>query len=246
MPNWTDDGFVISMRPHGENAAIIGLFTRYHGRHMGLVHAASSKSKKATLEPGNHVSAEWRARLDTQLGTYALELVKANSATMLSDPLKLAALSSICAILDISLPEREPQTAIYDATSALLEVLSLADEVAQWLPIYLRWELGMLEALGFGLMLDKCAVSGTTQALSYVSPRTGHAVHHSEAGPYKDRLLQLPACLGGAEALADEFSAGLALTGHFMTRHIFGAVHKDLPQPRIRLAYLISQLYNNE
>ena len=175
MPNWTDDGFVISMRPHGENAAIIGLFTRYHGRHMGLVHAASSKSKKATLEPGNHVSADWRARLDTQLGTYALELVKASSATMLSDPLKLAALSSICAILDISLPEREPQTAIYDATSALLEVLSLADEVAQWLPIYLRWELGMLEALGFGLMLDKCAVSGTTQALSYVSPRTGHA-----------------------------------------------------------------------
>ena len=119
MPNWADDGFIISARPHGETNAVIGLFTEHHGRHMGLVHAAISKSKKATIELGNFVSAEWRARLDEQLGTYQIELSRNYSATMLDDPVKLAALSSVCALLEQALPEREPQTAIFQATSAL-------------------------------------------------------------------------------------------------------------------------------
>jgi len=245
MPNWSDDGFVISARPHGETNAVVGLFTEHHGRHMGLVHAAISKSKKATIELGNFVSAEWRARLDEQLGTYQIELSRNFSATMLDDPVKLAALSSVCALLEQALPEREPQTAIFQATAALFEVLHLADELEQWLPIYVRWEMGMLEALGFGLALEKCAVSGLESQLSYVSPRTGHGVHNDHAGPYKDRLLSLPACLGGAQTLPDELSSALSLTGHFLSRNIFGAVHKDLPQPRIRLAYLVSSRYNN-
>ena len=93
MPNWSDEGFVISARIHGESNAVIGLFTASHGRHMGLVHGGSGKSKKALIELGNFVSAEWQARLDEQLGTYQLELNRSYSASMLDDPAKLAALS---------------------------------------------------------------------------------------------------------------------------------------------------------
>ena len=246
MPNWSEEGFVISARLHGESNAVVGLFTPHHGRHLGLVHGGVTKSKKSTIEIGNLDSAQWHARLDDQLGTYQLEISRAYSASLLDDPIKLAALSSVCSLLEQALPEREPHEAIYQATSALFEVFYLSSDVEQWLPIYLTWELGMLDALGFGLDLSKCAVSGATDALSYVSPRTGHAVQMAHAGPYKDRLLALPACLGGRDDLPNELEAGLALTGHFLQKRIFALIHKDLPQPRIRLAYLVTSRYNGE
>ena len=246
MPNWSDEGFVISAHIHGEYNAVIGLFTAEHGRHKGLVHGGASKSKKSLVELGNYVAAEWQARLDEQLGTFQLELNRSYSSALLDDPAKLAALSSVCALLEQSLPEREPQPAIFSATSALFEVFYLAHDMAQWLPVYLKWEMGMLDALGFGLDLSKCAVSGETAALDYVSPRTGHGVQAVHAGPYKERLLPLPACLGGAKPLCDELSAGLHLTGHFLQKHIYALIHKDLPQPRIRLANLVASRYNNE
>ena len=246
MPNWSDEGFVISARLHGESNAVTGLFTAHHGRHMGLVHGGASKTKKSLIELGNFVSAQWQARLDEQLGTYQIEVTRAYSASLLDDPMKLAALSSICSLLDHSLPEREPQPVIYAATAALFEVLYLSSDFTQWVPIYLKWELGILEALGFGLDLEKCAVSGQTSGLGYVSPRTGHAVQQAHAGPYKERLLPLPACLGGDEVLENELQAGLSLTGHFLQKHLFALVHKDLPQSRIRLAYLVANRYNDE
>ena len=116
MPNWSDEGFVISARIQGESNAVIGVFTKSHGRHMGLLHGGSSRAKKPIIELGNFVSAQWQARLDEQLGTYQLELIKAYSASMLDDPLKLSALSCVCALLEQALPEREPQEVIYNAT----------------------------------------------------------------------------------------------------------------------------------
>ncbi len=243
MPSWSDEGFVIQARIHGESNAVLGVFTKHHGRHMGLLHGGGSKSKKSLVELGNYVAAEWQARLDEQLGTYQLELQKSYSASLLDDPIKLSALTSLCALLEQALPEREPQEAIYNATAALFEILYLSDELSQWLPLYLQWEMGMLEALGFGLDLSKCAVSGAQCALDYVSPRTGHGVQAAHAGPYKERLLPLPACLGGAAMLDNELEAGLHLTGHFLQKHIFALIHKDLPQSRIRLAYLITSRY---
>lgn len=243
MPNWTDEGFVISARLHGENNVIIGLFSASHGRHMGLVHGGASSRKKSLVELGNFVSAEWQARLDEQLGSYQLELMRNYSASMLDDAAKLAALGSVCALLEKTLPEREPQQAIYAATAGLFEVFYLTNDTQEWLPIYLKWELGMLDALGFGLDLSRCAISGETGALDYVSPRTGHGVKSQHAGPYKERLLALPACLGGAQTFSDDFAKGLSLTGHFMKKHIFDLLNKDLPSTRIRLANLIENSY---
>ena len=245
MPSWNDEGFVLSARAHGETNAVVSLFTAAHGRHMGLLHGGASKSKKAVIEVGNFVSAEWQARLDEQLGTYQIEMMRAYSSVVLDDSMKLAALSSACALLDQALPEREPQAGIYAATAALFEVFYLSSESDQWVPAYLKWEIGMLDALGFGLDVSRCAVSGQSEGLAYISPRTGHAVQKAHAGPYESRLLPLPACLGGAEDLPDELSAGLAVTGHFLQKHIFSLVHKELPQSRIRLAYLVSNRYKN-
>ena len=248
MPEWTDQGLILSIRPHGERNAVVSLLTFENGRHAGLVHAYDASGKRGTVQLGNLVQAHWRARLTDQLGTFQLELTKNPSALFLDDPVKLAGLSSCCAILDVGLPEREANLAVWQATTALIDIICLADNLEDWLGFYIKWEINVLTQLGFALNLDSCAVSGLTDALVYVSPRSGRAVHKDYAGDYADRLLRLPGFLcadatvaaASPAALAD----GLALTGHFISRRVFSLIHKDLPQARLRLAHLVSKRYN--
>ena len=195
MPEWTDEGLILSIRPHGERNAVVNLLTVENGRHAGLVHAYDASSKRGTIQIGNLVRSEWRARLNEQLGTYQLELIKNPSAVFLDDAVKLAGLSSCCAILDVSLPEREANLSVWQATTALIDIISLADHLEDWLGFYIKWEMNLLVQLGFGLNLQSCAVSGLTDTLIYVSPRSGRAVHRDYAGDYANRLLRLPSFL---------------------------------------------------
>lgn len=252
MPEWTDTGIVLSTRPHGENNAVVNLLSAEHGRYAGFVYGASSRAQKGNLQLGNRVQAQWRARLSDQLGNFQIELEKNPSSLFLDDPIKLAGLASICAILEIALPERDPQPHLWQTSQSLIEILALATSSESWLSFYVRWELNLLEVMGFGLSLNHCAVSGRTDNLVYVSPKTGNAIHQDYAGDYHNRLLALPAIFrtneGGEEAglpTPYDLQQGLKLTGHFLARRIFSIVDKELPQARLRLAHLVSRLYKN-
>lgn len=248
MPEWTDEGLILSIRPHGERNAVVSLLTMENGRHAGLAHAYDSSSKRGTVQIGNMVQAQWRARLTEQLGTYQFELLRNPSAVFLDDAVKLAGLSSCCAILDVSLPEREANVSVWQSTKALVDIISLADHLEDWLGFYVKWEMNLLDQLGFGLNLHSCAVSGLTDALIYVSPRSGRAVHRDHAGNYADRLLALPTFLQPelATTLVSEKALmdGLNLTGHFVSRRVFSLINKELPTARLRLAHLVSKRYN--
>ena len=230
---WSDDGIVLSARRHGESAAIVMLLTRAHGRHAGLVHGGSGRGKRGMLQPGNRVTAVWRARLAEHLGTYVCEPAGSLAASLLDDALRLAALSSACAVAEAALPEREPHAAAYDGLGALLDALS--SEV--WAEAYVHWEMEMLRELGFGLDLTACAATGVNDGLAYVSPRTGRAVSSAAGEPYRDRLLVLPGFLLGrvGPEREAEIAAGLALTGHFLERHVFHAQNRGMPAARQRL-----------
>ena len=251
MPEWSDTAIILSVRPFGENKGVVNLLTAERGRHAGLVHGFVSRTKKGIYEPGNTVAVEWRARLSEQLGTFQMELVKNPSAVFLDLPIRLAGLSSLCAILDIGLPEREPFGEVWQSTVALIEIISLAEDDTAWLGYYIRWEAELLRALGFGLGLDSCAVSGRSDQLVYVSPKSGNAIHKDHAGDYADRMLVLPAFLSahspstGVEISVHALDSGLHLTGHFLKRRLFELLDKDLPQPRLRLAHLVAKRYKN-
>jgi len=239
MIEWSDDGIVLSARRHGESGAIVSLLTRAHGRHAGLVLGGAGRRARGVYEPGNRVSAVWRARLSEHLGHYACELAESRAAALLDDALRLAALSSAAAILDAALPEREPHERLYDSLDAL--VARLCDPSASWPARYVRFELDLLSDLGFGLDLTRCAVTGHSNDLAYVSPKTGRAVSTPAAEPYRDRLLALPAFLrSGAPsqpAPASDILAGLRLTGFFLEQHVFAhqPAHSQLPPARERL-----------
>src|ERR1700694_2422306 len=103
---WRDTGFVLAARRHGESALIAELLTREHGRHAGLVRGGQSPRRRALLQPGNQVTANWRGRLPEHLGSLDCELVEANAARFLNDPDRLAALRAAAALPPAEVPGR--------------------------------------------------------------------------------------------------------------------------------------------
>ncbi len=237
---WSDDGVVLSVRPHGEAAAVLELFTRAHGRHLGLVHGGRSRKLRPILQTGNHLVASWKARLADNLGHFAVELRKGFAAQVMEDAAALAAMTSMTALTRL-LPERDPHPNLFEVT---LFVLGYLEERAVWPALVVRWELALLDELGFGLDLASCAASGKTTDLIYVSPKSGRAVAAEAGEPYKDRLLALPAFLrAGAprEVSPTDVEAGLALTGHFLETRVLGPRAMEMPDARARLLSYLRQ-----
>ena len=231
--HWTDDGIVLSARPHGESSVVLQLLTRERGRHAGLVRGGQGKRARGLYQPGNLVVATWCARLADHLGNYTCELMESHAARVLDEPARLAALSAAAAVSETALPEREPHTACFEGFLALLEALP-GDH---WAEVYVRWELALLAELGFGLDLESCAAGGANDQLAYVSPKSGRAVSLAAGEPYRDKLLTLPGFLAGrGGGGVEEVEQGLALTGFFLERHVFAPHHRDLPPARRRLA----------
>lgn len=237
---WSDEGFVLAARPHGESGAVVHLLTRERGRHAGLVRGGSGRRLAAVLQPGNEVRAQWTARLEDHLGTLAVELSRARAAGLLDDALRLAALASACALAESALPEREAHPAAYDGFRGLLDAL---EESASWAATYARWELALLAELGYGLDLARCAATGGVEDLAFVSPRSGQAVGRTAAGPWRDRLLPLPAFFLGAQAPADaqDVRDGLSLTGLFLERRVLAPHGKSEPRARTRLVAMLNR-----
>jgi len=240
---WSDSAIVLSSRPHGENGVILELLTRDHGRHLGLVRGGTSRRQQPTLQPGNTLDIHWRGRLAEHLGSYTAELARARAGALMDGRDSLAGLNAFTAIAAAALPEREAHAQVFVAAEILLDAMAEGDTL-HWLPLFARWEAGLLEALGFGLDLSECAASGGTDDLVYVSPRSGRAVSKAGAGIYANRLFKLPGFLTGGEDChpgPDEIAQALRLTGYFLTERVLEPHGAQMPQARIRLDSLLSE-----
>lgn len=236
---WRDEGVLLAMRLHGETSAIIEVFTAAHGRHAGVVRGGASRRMAAMLQPGTQVQVAWSARLDEHLGSFVVEPLQSRAA-ILSDRLALAGLNAVCALLHLALAERDPHLALWSKTIALLDRLAAGSD---WPADYLRWEVALLEDLGYGLDLTQCAVTGSREDLAFVSPRSGRAVARSAAGDWAARLLPLPpSMLGQGPATGHEMAQGLALTGHFLNKGLRAVLFdRPLPQARARLIEMLAK-----
>ena len=238
--DWEDEGIVLGARPHGEANAVAELFTRAHGRHLGLVRGGRSRRQRPVLQAGNLVHATWRARLAEHLGTFQIEIKEARAGLILDDPAALAGVNTFAAHARL-LPERDPHVGLYDAA---LVILSHLDTIEVWPGLFVRWELALLEELGFGLDLSACAATGATQELIYVSPKSARAVSARAGEPYREKLLNLPAFLRHGVSAApepEEIAAGFALTGYFLERHVFGPHGLVMPDSRHQLLRLLAE-----
>jgi DNA repair protein RecO (recombination protein O) len=231
---WVAPAIILDARPYGEGDAVATVMTEAHGVHRGLARGGTSRGKSGTWQAGNMVQVHWTARLPDQLGSFSGELIHAGAAHAMQDALALAMLTAVCSVGEGALPEREPYPRVFDGLLNLIPRLPLGESVLTEL---IRWELVLLSDLGYGLDLTACAVTGRTDGLVYVSPKTGCAVTRDGAGGWVAKLLPLPGFLVG-EQVADAagWRDGLRLTGHFLTRDAFGNQHRPLPQAR-RMLY---------
>ena len=238
--DWRDQGILLAVRRHGETSAIIEVFTESHGRHAGVVRGGTSRKLAPILQPGAQLDVSWRARLEDHIGTFQVEPIRSRAAAVMGSRLALAGLNAVSGLLSFCLPEREVHARLYQRTEPLMNLLGQDD---LWPLAYLRWELALLDEMGFGLDLGRCAVTGSSEDLVYVSPKTGRAVSSAGAGEWADRLLPLTqAMLGRGDAPDDEIAKGFETTGYFLRNKLAqDLVHRPLPEARQRFVDLFSR-----
>jgi DNA repair protein RecO (recombination protein O) len=187
---------------------------------------------KPFLQAGARVVADYRARTSDHLGSARLEPVGEGPSALFDDPLALTGLAAAAAVAQGALPEREPHPGAFLAFEALMGAFAVPEV---WPAVFVRFEAGLLEDLGFGLDLNRCAVSGGVDDLTWVSPRTGRAVSSEAGAPYADKLLKLPPFLLGAQAglRPGDVECGLDLTGHFLEQFVFHPLDRPLPPARV-------------
>ena len=227
---WRDEGLVIGARRHGENAVILELMTRQRGRHLGLVRGGRSAAMRAALQPGNLVLAQWRARIEEHLGTFAIEPLDARAARFLDHGAALNGLATLAALLRL-LPERDPHEELFELADEIVVRFAVRDVAGMALA---RFELALLGALGFGLDLEVCALTGAADDLAWVSPKSGRAVTRHAGAPWRERLLPYPGFLQNNDAVAsaEEIVGAFRLTGYFLSRHVFAPRGMSLPAAR--------------
>ena len=236
---WRDEGVILAVRHHGETSAIAEIFTAEHGRSLGLVRGGRSRTMRPLLQPGNLVNVTWRARIEEHLGNFVLEPLALRAGLIIENALRLSGLSSLTALAQV-LPEREPHRRLYDA---LLIVLEMIDQDQVWPALMVRWEMGLLDELGFGLDLTECAATGQREDLIYVSPKSGKAVSAGAGAPYAAKLFGLPSFLrnDGGTAVPGDVRDGMKLTGYFLERHVYGPRNLGLPQARMMLIEVLER-----
>jgi len=231
---WLDEGIVLGTRRHGETSVILETMTAGHGRHLGMVRGGRSKRMQPVLQPGNRVGLTWRARLDEHLGTFQVEPLELNAARLINSAVAVYGIQTLGAHLRL-LPERDPHPGLFEALGVIAAHL---DDPAAAGMLVARFELAVLEELGFGLDLSRCALTGSRENLAYVSPKTGRAVTREAGAPWADKLLPLPTFLNAGEGLCDRKALlqAFALTGFFFTRHVYEP--RGLNEPEARAGFL--------
>ncbi len=232
---WSDEGIVLSARRHGEHALVVQILTRGYGRHAGLVRGGQGPKLRTVYQAGNRLTVGWRARLAEHLGVITGELLRGHAAHFMDDPARLSCLVAACGMAEATLPEREPHPRAFDGLRALLDALG---DDAGWAVAYVEWELTLLAELGFGIDLTRCAATGETSELIFVSPKSGQAVSAQAGEPYRDRLLRLPGFLlaggGGGVPQPQDVIDGIALTGYFLDHRVFRPHDRKMPLARSR------------
>ena len=237
---WESNGLILNFSKYNEKSYILEIFTEEHGKHKGIIRGLHSKNKRSIIEPGNEVFATWSGRLETHLGNYNVEPIKLWSSHILQFKDKLSAISSICSLISLTMAERQPNHLIYFSSKKLIEIVASTRD--DWIREYVFWEMQLLSEIGYGLDLERCAVTSKSFDLVFVSPSSGRAVTNEGAGDFKNKLLPLPKFMTDFKANYDndDIYNALNLTEFFFKKRFFLPNNLNFPQSRNRLKELFN------
>ena len=212
---WRDKGILLATRPFGETSLIIDVFTPGHGKSSGVVRGGQSKKLKPILQIGAQIDLTWKARLEEHLGSFQVELIRSRTANVMNDRLLLAGMLSSATLINRFFPSGQVYKEFYKSSENLFDLLQFPDI---WTLGYFKWELEFLETLGFGLDLEKCAVTGSTEDLKFISPKSGRAVSEAAAGDWSSKLLPFPIAASGQVNSLGDVLDGLKVSQFFLEK----------------------------
>ncbi len=240
---WRDKGILLATRPFGETSLIIDVFTPGHGKSSGVVRGGQSKKLKPILQIGAQIDLTWKARLEEHLGSFQVELIRSRTANVMNDRLLLAGMLSSATLINRFFPTGQVYKEFYESSENLFDLLQFPDI---WTLGYFKWELEFLETLGFGLDLEKCAVTGSTEDLKFISPKSGRAVSKAAAGDWSSKLLPFPIAASGQVNSLEDVLDGLKVSQFFLEKKVlvtFGMEH--LPSARSRFISALERKIKN-
>ena len=143
--NWEDECYLLSKRKFRENANIIQVFSKLRGKVSGLVYGGNSRKIRNYLQLSNKLFIIHNSKNENKIGYFKTELVKPISPMYFNDKKRSAALISLCSILNILLPEAQPNKNIYISFEKFLNSIDLEN----WIILYIFFELSLIKALGY-------------------------------------------------------------------------------------------------
>ena len=148
---WEDECYLLSKRKFRENANIINIFTLKKGKINGIVYGGTSRKIKNYLQISNKLFVSHNSKSENQIGYFKTELIKPISPIYFNDKQRTSALISICSLLDILLPESQPNEKIYNSFEKLINSISLEN----WIFLYIFFEINLIKDLGYDTNLSE-------------------------------------------------------------------------------------------
>ena len=228
---------LIDLQEYNQDLLILSVLSEHHGIRKGMIN--SSKRNKAALAVGNILNFRWYARLENHLGSFNVKSFEAIAPFVYNDKKKLLALLGTCGLFKGCLIEKEPQETLFSQLENFLYALRFNN--LSWLNMVVLLELELLSKSGFGLDLSKCVVTGSTENLSYISPKTGRAVSKEGGEKYKDKLFLLPKVfVDPNERLEDaDIACALYITRYFLEKNVFSIKRDAFPAVRKELEEIL-------
>ena len=143
--NWEDECYLLSKRKFRENANIINIFSPSKGKVSGVVYGGNSRKIRNYLQLSNKLFITFNSKNENKIGYFKTELIKPISPLYFNDRKRTSALVSLCSILNILLPESQPNKRIYDSLEKFINSIKLDN----WIILYIFFELNLIKELGF-------------------------------------------------------------------------------------------------
>ena len=149
--NWEDECYLLSKRKFRENANIINIFTKKKGKINGIIYGGNSRKIRNYLQISNKLFVVHSSKNENKIGYLKTELIKPISPQYFNDRERTSALISICSLLNILLPEGQPNKKIYSSFENLINSFNLEN----WIFLYIFFELNLIKELGYDTNLNQ-------------------------------------------------------------------------------------------
>ena len=217
---WDDTGFLLSKNRYNENSLIVEIYTKNHGKIVGLIFGGTSKKIKNYLQIGNKLFVNYNSKNINNIGYFKIEIQEALSPIYFDNHQKLSCISSAMNLIKILNAESQVNKNIYELIIDFYLLLNNKN----WIKDYIFWELKLLKILGYDLelinLVDKKNIGNKTHYISKSSTKKLVPNFLIEKNQNHEDIKSL--------------LSGLSLIGDFLDKTILKPNNLSQPLPRLQ------------